>query len=199
MTPAPPDWAQSLISMLVPARTRDSVVGDLLEEYRGTQVPDHGVAAANRWYIRQALGFLWAAAWPAGLALAGNLMGRLTLDIYIDPGADPAMRSSITTYIAMAIFVLSGFHIGRTTRQVAGAALAALAATAVATIAACVMTLACMGVAAAFVHPDARVWASLIEGLDIPAHVIAVIGTLLACVGAAFGRAFPKWPLPVSG
>jgi hypothetical protein len=32
----------------------------------------------------------------------------------------------------------------------------------------------------------------------VPAHVLAIIGGLLATLGAAAGRAFPQWPFPVA-
>jgi hypothetical protein len=189
----PPVRAQALVTMLVPRTRRDSIVGDLLEEYRETQVPAQGVAAADRWYVRQALGFLWTAAWPVGVAVAGVLIGRLIMDVYVAPGTDVTARAAITTYVSMAIFTCCGFSLGRSTGRVGGAAAMALAATVVATIAAYAMTFAAIGVAAAL-RADARVWDTLVEGLDIPAHVIAVIGLLLATLGAAAGRAFPRWP-----
>jgi hypothetical protein len=197
MTVHPPAWAQALVSALVPRRTRDSVIGDLIEEYHDTQVREHGVAAADRWYIRQALGFLWSAAAVPGALVGSILTVRMLLDVAA-PIPDTADRAWITTFAMMTLFTLSGFRLGLLTRRISGAIATALAATAIGTVAAYVAAFASMGIAGAFVHPGAEAWASLREGLDVPAHVIALIGTTLACAGAAFGRAFPKWPLPVS-
>ena len=94
----------------------------------------------------------------------------------------------------MGLFVLSGFRLGRSTGRVPGAVAQAIAATVIGTIYAYAMVFVCMGIAATLVHPSPFAWAGLREGLDIPAHVIAFIGTILACLGAAAGRAFPKWP-----
>ena len=49
-TTLPPQWAESLLEMMLPPRDRDSVCGDLLEEYRQSVVPALG-AGANRWYL----------------------------------------------------------------------------------------------------------------------------------------------------
>ena len=50
-----------------------------------------------------------------------------------------------------------------------------------------------MGTAATVVHPSAAASAGLREGIDVPAPLIAVIGMVLATVGALFGRDFPEW------
>src|SRR6185436_9809025 len=107
MTHHPPLRAQWLVSALAPARSHDSVVGDLLEEYRESQVPERGVGAADRWFVRQALGFLWTASAPAAWAMAGNLSARTLLDMSI-PSGDLSSRAWITTVIAMGIFAWHG-------------------------------------------------------------------------------------------
>ena len=54
-TTLPPQWAESLLRLILRPDDRDSVSGDLLEEYRESIVPALG-ATANRWYIRQVRG-----------------------------------------------------------------------------------------------------------------------------------------------
>ncbi|MBN2320549.1 MAG: hypothetical protein JXR49_15835 [Acidobacteria bacterium] len=49
----PPQWAQSLLTHLLKARDRESIPGDLLEEYQEEQLPGLSRARANLWYIRQ--------------------------------------------------------------------------------------------------------------------------------------------------
>jgi len=190
MNAHPPGWAQWLVSALVPARTRESVLGDLLEEYRDGQMTARGTAAASAWYVRQALAFLWRAAHPIGLAVAGNLSGRLLCDVVLTSTArDLYARALITTLLAMAIFMWFGFRLGQTTGRTAGAAAAALAGTVIATLYAYVFVLACMG-AGFLLTVDAGVWKALLEGLDIPAPVIAAIGIVLSSAGATIGRMF---------
>ena len=92
------------MSLFVPARTRDSVVGDLLEEYRDTQVPSRGESGADVWYCRQALAFVWTASAPAGFAVAGTLTVRMLTDV-LAPSAQLSGRAWITTLLGMGIRV----------------------------------------------------------------------------------------------
>lgn len=193
----PPARALALIAMLVPQRRRDSIIGDLLEEYRETQVPRHGVGAADRWFMRQALGFVTAAAALPGTLLGALLTARTLLDVAV-PVPDLATRAALTTYIVMGLFVVTGFRLGLVTRRVSGAIATALAATVLGTVVAYVGTFVAMGLAQTFAHPSEGAWAGLREGLDVPAHVIAIIGIACASVGAAAGRAFPRRPFPAS-
>jgi len=54
----PPRWLETLLLQCLPARDRETISGDLLEEYREVQWPRHGPMRANIWYLRQLLGFL---------------------------------------------------------------------------------------------------------------------------------------------
>ncbi|MEO6235481.1 MAG: permease prefix domain 2-containing transporter [Vicinamibacterales bacterium] len=56
--PNPPDVAELLLNALMPVDTRESVSGDLLEEYRESRVPASGELRADLWYWRQ-VGGLW--------------------------------------------------------------------------------------------------------------------------------------------
>ncbi len=55
---APPRWLERLLLQCLPARDRETISGDLLEEYREVQCPRLGPLRANVWYLRQLLGFL---------------------------------------------------------------------------------------------------------------------------------------------
>jgi hypothetical protein len=197
-SPQPPSWAQSCIAMLVPAGRRDSIVGDLLEEYLDARLPQFGRVAADRWFVRQSLGFVWAASILPGVLVGAILTGRMLLDVAM-PVPDTSERAWVSTLVTMLLFTLTGFRVGLSTRRVPGAIVTALAATCIGIVLSYAGVLVSMGIAQAFVHPGAEAWASLREGLDVPAPVIAVVGAILACAGAAIGRSFPKWPLPVSG
>jgi hypothetical protein len=50
---SPPHWAESLLIRLLKPRDRDSIPGDLLEEYREERLPATGRVCADFWYIRQ--------------------------------------------------------------------------------------------------------------------------------------------------
>jgi hypothetical protein len=54
----PPAWAEAVLRALLEARNRDTVSGDLLEEYRETIVPARSGLGARMWYIRQVASFV---------------------------------------------------------------------------------------------------------------------------------------------
>ncbi len=49
----PPRWAELLLEQLLRARERETVTGDLREEYAEFLVPQVGRLRANFWYLRQ--------------------------------------------------------------------------------------------------------------------------------------------------
>lgn len=49
----PPRWAEFLLERLLPARDRESVTGDLHEDYAEFVVPQFGRLRANLWYLHQ--------------------------------------------------------------------------------------------------------------------------------------------------
>jgi hypothetical protein len=120
----------------------------------------------------------------------------MVLDV-VAPVSDLMSGSRVTTSIAMAIFGIWGFRLGRATGRVGGAVVMAIVASIVGAAVALVQTLAAMAVAGLALDVDPRTWAALREGLDIPLPMIAVIGVVLASAGAALGRTFPTSPLPV--
>ena len=54
----PPVWAESVLRALLEPRNRDTVTGDLLEEYREVVVPERGSLGAKIWYIGQVASFV---------------------------------------------------------------------------------------------------------------------------------------------
>jgi hypothetical protein len=54
----PPRWAEVLLERLLRERDRETVVGDLREEYAESVLPRRGRIGANLWYLRQALSLL---------------------------------------------------------------------------------------------------------------------------------------------
>ena len=60
--PNPPEVAQLLLHALLPVHTRETVSGDLLEEYRESRVPAAGQLRADLWYWRQ-VGGMWLRAY----------------------------------------------------------------------------------------------------------------------------------------
>jgi hypothetical protein len=54
----PPRWAERLLQFLVKPRDRDTIAGDLLEEYREVVLPARGRPWADLWYVKQALSLI---------------------------------------------------------------------------------------------------------------------------------------------
>ena len=55
---APPRWLERMLLWCLPVRDRETISGDLLEEYREVQLPDLGSMRAGVWYLRQWVSFL---------------------------------------------------------------------------------------------------------------------------------------------
>ncbi len=69
MSERPPMWAEAVLRVLLPPRDRETVSGDLLEEYRDSVRPARGRVRANAWYVGQIAGYLWRDSRVLGLAL----------------------------------------------------------------------------------------------------------------------------------
>jgi hypothetical protein len=66
----PPRWAEWLLRAILEPRDRDTIPGDLLEEYREVIVPTRGRFRANLWYLRQALSLSNGVTFGLALGLA---------------------------------------------------------------------------------------------------------------------------------
>ena len=91
----PPRWAEAILRVLLKPEDRDSVSGDLLEEYRETIVPTLG-SAADWWYIREVASFLLRASWMWGALLGAALVIRYLFDT-LAPPTDYFLRATILT------------------------------------------------------------------------------------------------------
>ena len=73
MKHAPPRWAEALLERLIHFRERDSIVGDLREEFIESVLPHRGWLHARFWYVRQVVSFVpW-------FTREGLLMGKVLL------------------------------------------------------------------------------------------------------------------------
>jgi hypothetical protein len=90
----------------LPARDRETVSGDLLEEYRETIRPTRSPLAADAWYVGQVMIFGWRIALWAVL-LAAILVGRTALD-WFAPVADFAQRAESTTLFVASMLLVAG-------------------------------------------------------------------------------------------
>jgi hypothetical protein len=55
---SPHPWLERMLLHFLPARDRETISGDLLEEYREEKAPRLGALRANFWYLRQVLSLM---------------------------------------------------------------------------------------------------------------------------------------------
>jgi hypothetical protein len=95
-TTLPPAWAESLLRMVLNAHARDTVSGDLLEEYRQSIVPALG-RDADSWYVRQMTRYVLHQTWMWGVLVAA---------IFVTPHVVP-LRSALMHWVPLRA-VLNG-------------------------------------------------------------------------------------------
>jgi hypothetical protein len=85
----PPQWAERLLRLVLPPADRDTITGDLLEEYREVIRPTHGPVGARRWYLRQAASLIlrWnsPAQWAIWLGAAAALAVAFFMRHHVQP------------------------------------------------------------------------------------------------------------------
>ena len=99
-----PLWAEALLHIVLPARDRESVAGDLLEEYREEVLPKQGRFRARLWYVRQVLMVV------DGIRFGVMLGAVLGAWILIGTAIDPLAEDTSIAVGAMfgSVFVLLG-------------------------------------------------------------------------------------------
>ena len=102
----PPRWSEKLLRSLLLDRDRDTISGDLLEEYREVALPTRGAKGARWWYRRQVAGFLWhTAQLPLMIGLAiGTILGLMTL---VDTASQPLADDDARTMLAWLVTLLA--------------------------------------------------------------------------------------------
>jgi hypothetical protein len=127
--PNPPVLPQALLHLLLPVEVRESVVGDLLEEYRDSRVPTMGRFRANLWYWRQVCGFWLRAYWAFVVPVFGLFALRDVSSVFRGPSGHPAVNVeflfSLVT-LSPFVFLLLGAYGSWRTRRWAGGIVAAL-------------------------------------------------------------------------
>ena len=185
-TANPPVWAEIVLRQVLKRGDRESVSGDLLEEYRDAIVPARGRAAADAWYIRQVAGFLWRATFVWALLFSGAFVLRQAFDFLV-PTRDFVFRSELTTYTAIAILAATSFWAAWRS----GSFIAGIVVTVVMTQIAAVLSVAGVSLLLAIWHDPATMKAIAGSGGLEEAYVLpfmAVIPALIVgSVAAAAG------------
>ena len=125
-TATPPRWADVVLRMLLAPQDRQTVSGDLLEEYRESIHPGRGRRRADLWYVSQVAGFAWRAnrTWASLLGVA--FVARTALD-WLLPTADFHARSMVSTTVSAGILLWAGFLTAWRTQSLRAGALAGIA------------------------------------------------------------------------
>jgi hypothetical protein len=183
----PPRWAEALLRGLLPPDDAETISGDLLEEYRKTVYPLLGRRSADLWFLRQVGGFAWRATWQWGVLLAALQVGRNALD-WLVPPPDFKVRSIVTTYTAISLFVAAGFWAAYRTRSFRASVLAGIATGAISFVLSVSGNLVLLAI---WHDPQTARAIDYSGGLDemfvLPGFA-AVVGTFLASVGGLIGR-----------
>ena len=113
------------------AADRESISGDLLEEYREVRRPALGALRANTWYVKHVLSVLWHLMWPCALAMAGLTLLSLALtatpfSIKLPWNVSLVQAPGVSLLDAM-IYLWAGYHGSRRTREIKTGAVAAVA------------------------------------------------------------------------
>jgi hypothetical protein len=104
----PPRWAECLLRALLPRRDRETVSGDLLEEYREAVRPARGRLGADLWYLRQLPGLVGGVAMGVAIGLAAG--GLIIVSTIFDPLADDTAFGVLGAVAAIAfLFAVAGF------------------------------------------------------------------------------------------
>jgi len=184
IAPVPPEWAETLLPLLVKPSDRDNVSRDLLEEYRDSVLPSRGPLRANLWYVTQVLGFmsrragLWAALFGAAF------LARTAMD-WLVPTVDFHTRSTVSTMLVSGILFLAGFAATQRSGSIAAGTVFGFVTTAVGA------AISIVGAAALLaIWHDPRTMAAirgsggLTEVLTLPLTMV-VPGAVLGTVGGA--------------
>ena len=122
----PPAWAEEVLRLLLPPKDRDSVRGDLLEEYREEIAPTRGVLRADLWYAKQVAGFAWRSAVPWALLFAAIFVLRTPIDALL-PTRDFTVRAVVSTMLVFMAWFGCGIGVAWRTGLARSGALAGIA------------------------------------------------------------------------
>ena len=192
MRTTPPDWADALLRLFVTRENVDNVSGDLLEEYRDSVLPGRGLRRADRWYVRQVLGFVWRGTGLWAFLFGGAFVARTALD-WLVPPASFDLRSTVSTAVSLAILLVAGC---RTAWRSGSFLTGSIAGLSIAALGAMVSIVGAAGLLAFWHDPATIVAIRQSGGLDevflLPLLLMlpgVLVGTVGGIVGAAMKRA----------
>jgi hypothetical protein len=112
----PPRWAQALLRCVSRPADRESIPGDLLEEYREVRRPALGRIRADAWYVKHVLSVFWRVMWPCALPM---LTAKPLLLMVVPKGWDPSLVPLPNVSLLDAFALLwAGYYGAQRTRLV---------------------------------------------------------------------------------
>ena len=185
--PTPPRWAETFLRLLLNSRDRETVSGDLLEEYRENIHPQHGQGGADRWYLSQVAGFAFRGNWLWAALLSGSFITRTALDWFVPPN-NFYTRSFVSTWLAVAILFCAGFYASWQSGLLRSGVLAGIATTLFSAVICAVGTGCLLAIRHDVPTLDAiQGSGGLAEVFTLPL-LLVVPGTFLGAVGGLMGR-----------
>lgn len=112
--PNPPLWLERLLLLVLKKRDRETISGDLLEEYREVILPARGSWRANLWYLTQTLSLVDNV--KLGVLLGLGLGTSNLISTAIAPLADDTpLRGGMIFGAVLIVWGLTGFSAQRRT------------------------------------------------------------------------------------
>ncbi len=186
MRSSPPAWSEALLRIFLRPDVFLSFSGDLLEQYRDSVLPARGLSGADRWYLAQVAGIVLRKSLPWAALFAAAFVARTALD-WLVPTNHFETRAQVSTAIAAAILLASGFSTSWKSGSFLAGAAAGLATTAIATV----LSMAGVALLLAIWH-DPRTTAAIAgsgglgEAFLLPAWLM-LPGAVIGGVGGFFG------------
>src|SRR5262245_27037225 len=115
--PNPPAIPRALLGLLLRTDARETVSGDLLEEYRDARLPTLGRLRADLWYCRQVGGiwlraYLWFVAPVVLLIVVNDIFNTFRASTgasYLD-GLPNLARAPLSPFVAIGLFALAAAY-----------------------------------------------------------------------------------------
>lgn len=166
----PHPLGKSLLTLLLPTRHREEVIGDLIEEAETVILPRDGVAAARSWFWRQAL------------ASASPLYGRQSeKEINMNRWK---WLTLVLLLVAGSVMALDPNVFGSTPLVIALVVVAILVPVSAALVSGNIHTLAGSAAVSAFLLLSAR----LVSGIEIRWYAMAFMAFVILRLGRIFER-----------
>ena len=193
MAARPPRWAEGVLRSMLASEHRDSVSGDLLEEYRATIVPARGQSSADLWYVGQVAGYAWRDTRLWAMLFSAAFVVRQAFDFFV-PTHDFYFRSLLTTYTAVALLAATSLW----SAWRSGSFVAGIVVTIVMTQVAAVLSVLGVSFLLAIWHDPATMKAAADSGGVAEAYVLPfmavipalIVGTVAAAIGSVSRRVF---------